>query len=137
MLAAPYSATATLSQSKYMTGFTLPLDPLVYCDPNHADAVPAISSGMRAFQAFVAYLLPNTGMAAPWITLAAGLERNKITRAISSGVGHFEKSAPGMAWRLAGVSMMLGRMELTRTPLPARSAASESISASAAALEAA
>ncbi len=60
-----------------------------------------------------------------------------MTLAMSSGLGHLEKSALGMALRLAGVSMMLGRTELARTPVPRRSAASESMSATAAAFEAA
>src|SRR6266849_4515139 len=71
-------------------------------------------------------------MAAPWMTLASSLQRNRMTRAISAGFGHLEKSAAGMALRLASVSIMLGRMEFTRMPLPFRSAASESSMATAA-----
>ena len=56
---------------------------------------------------------------------------------MSSGFGQSAKSALGIALRLASVSMMLGRIEFTRTPLPFRSAARESSSASAAAFEAA
>ena len=52
---------------------------------------------------------------------------------MSSGFGHFAKSALGMAFRLASVSMMLGRIEFTRTPVPFTSAANESIIATAAA----
>jgi len=63
--------------------------------------------------------------------------QNRITRATSSGFGHFEKSAPGIACRLGSVSMMLGRIEFTRTPVPLSSAANESSNATAAALEAA
>ena len=52
---------------------------------------------------------------------ASSLHRKRITFAISDGFGHFEKSAFGMAFRLASVSMMLGSTELTRTPVqPAR-----------------
>ena len=71
------------------------------------------------------------------MTLASSLHKNVITRAISSGFGHFAKSAFGIAFRFAAVSMMLGSNEFTRTPLPATSAASESIIAIAAAFEAA
>ena len=60
-----------------------------------------------------------------------------MTRAMSSGLGHFEKSAFGMALRLTAVSMTLGSTEFTRTPVPATSAARESINASAAAFDAA
>jgi hypothetical protein len=60
-----------------------------------------------------------------------------MTWAMSSGFGHEAKSAFGIACRFAGVSMMLGRMELTLTPVPFVSAASESMSATAAALDAA
>jgi len=60
-----------------------------------------------------------------------------MTRAMSSGLGQVEKSALGIAFRFAGVSMMLGKIEFTRTPVPLRSAARESISAKAAAFEAA
>jgi hypothetical protein len=50
------------------------------------------------------------------------------------GFGHVPNSASGIARRFAGVSMMLGRMEFTRTPVPLASAARESISATAAGL---
>ena len=40
----------------------------------------------------------------------------KAPRAISSGLGHFEKSAVRIIFRLAGVSIMLGTIEFTRTP---------------------
>jgi hypothetical protein len=76
-------------------------------------------------------------MAAPWMTLESSLHKNRMTRAISSGFGHFEKSAFGIALRFASVSMMLGRIVFTRTPLPFRSAAKESTMATAAAFEAA
>ena len=39
-----------------------------------------------------------------------------MTRAICSGGTHFEKSASGVASRLAGVSMTLGSTALQRTP---------------------
>jgi hypothetical protein len=68
---------------------------------------------------------------------ASSLHKNRITRAMSSGFGHFVKSAFGMALRFASVSMTLGSMEFVRTPVPLRSAAKESIIATAAAFDAA
>src|SRR2546422_6535027 len=76
-------------------------------------------------------------MAAPCTTRASSEHKKSITRAISSGFGHFEKSALGMAWRLAGVSKMLGTTELTLMWYGFTSSASESNRASAPALEAA
>src|SRR5690348_6462276 len=70
------------------------------------------------------------------MSLASSLDKNKITSAIASGVGHLLKSAFGIARRFAAVSMMLGRTELARTPVPFKSAARESIIATAAALDA-
>ena len=63
---------------------------------------------------------PYTGMEAPCTTLASSLHKNRMTRAISSGFGHCVKLAVGIAFRLAEVSMMLGRIEFTRTPVPDR-----------------
>ena len=63
--------------------------------------------------------------------------KNRMTRAMSAGLGHFAKSALGMAFLLGSVSMILGRTEFTRTPVPLRSAAREFIIAIAAAFEAA
>jgi len=65
------------------------------------------------------------------------LHKNKMTCARSSGFGHVEKSASGIACRFAAVSIMLGKIEFTRTPVPFASAANESISATAAAFDAA
>jgi len=56
---------------------------------------------------------------------------------MSAGLGHFAKSAVGIAFLLVSVSKILGRMEFTRTPVPLRSAAREFIIAIAAAFEAA
>jgi len=56
---------------------------------------------------------------------------------MSCGFGHEAKSAPGIACLFIGVSIMLGRMELTLIPVPLLSAARESISATAAAFDAA
>src|SRR5438270_417718 len=52
------------------------------------------------------------------MTLASSLHKNKMTRAMSSAFGHLVKSAFGMALRFGSVSMMLGRMLFTRTPVP-------------------
>src|SRR5260370_23029153 len=82
-------------------------------------------------------LFPYTGTAAPCTTAARSLHKNKITCAISSGFGHAAKSAFGIACRFTAVSMMLGRIEFTLTPVPFTSAASESIIATAAAFDAA
>ena len=89
------------------------------------------NSGPRSHQE-----LPKPGMDAPWITLAASLHRKTITWAMSSGLGHFAKSALGIAFRFAWVSMMLGSTEFARTPVPFKSSARESIIATAAALDA-
>src|SRR5260370_17864943 len=80
-------------------------------------------------------LSPKTGIAAPRMTLASSLHKNRMTRAMSCGFGHFKKSAFGMALRFASVPMMLGRIEFTRTPVPFKSAPRASIMATAAALE--
>src|SRR5438045_8706012 len=80
---------------------------------------------------------PYTGTDASLISFASSQHKKRITRAISSGFGHLEKSAPGIALRLTAVSIMPGRTEFARTPVPLRSAASESIIATAAALDAA
>ena len=56
---------------------------------------------------------------------------------MSSGLGHFAKSALGMERRFSSVSMTLGRTAFARTPVPFRSAASESVRARAAAFDAA
>src|SRR5216684_5632772 len=71
------------------------------------------------------------------MTLASSLHKNRMTRAMSCGFGHFEKSALGMALRFTSVSMMLGRIEFTRTPVPFKSWARQSMRARAAALDAA
>jgi hypothetical protein len=42
---------------------------------------------------------------------ASSLQRKRMTRAICSGLGHFVKSALGIALRFASVSMMLGSQE--------------------------
>src|SRR6185436_6348563 len=76
-------------------------------------------------------------MDAPRTTFASSLHRNRMTRAMSTGLGHFAKSALGMAFLLGSVSMILGSTEFTRTPVPLRSAAREFIIAIAAAFEAA
>ena len=112
---------------------------LYRADVAQSDATDAMSGGasVTARRACAAQPAPYTGMAAPWITFASSLHRNSTTRAMSSGRGQRAKSAAGIARRLATLSMMLGSTELTRTPLPARSAARLSISASTAAFDAA
>ena len=60
-----------------------------------------------------------------------------MTLAICSGFGHFEKSALGIAWRLATVSKIEGTIEFTLMLYGFTSAASDSISVSAAAFDAA
>src|SRR5271155_6092493 len=59
-----------------------------------------------------------------------------MTRAISSGLGHFAKSAFGIALRFAAVSIMLGIIEFAQTPVPFKSWARQSIIATAADFEA-
>ena len=54
---------------------------------------------------------------------------NVVRAAMRSGVTHLVGSALGMASRLAGVSMMLGRITLAVTPVPFTSAAIVSVSA--------
>ena len=89
------------------------------------------------FEGKVVLVAGGTGGLGRAVTLASSLHKNRMTRAISSGFGHFAKSACGMALRLASVSMILGRTVFARTPLPFKSAASESSSATAADFEAA
>src|SRR5512134_207679 len=62
-------------------------------------------------------------------------QRKRITRAISAGDTHLEKSALGWDSRLAGVSMTLGRIAFARMPSSRYSASSERTSASTAAFE--
>jgi hypothetical protein len=52
-----------------------------------------------------------------------------MTEAISSGLTHFEKSASGMAVRLAGVSIVPGRRQLAVMPDPLVSSAIASVRA--------
>src|SRR5713101_6589255 len=85
----------------------------------------------------IVHVFPYTGTAAPFMSFASSLHKNRMTRAMSSGFGHCVKSELGIALRFASVSMMLGSTELTRTPVPLRSAANESIIATAAAFDAA
>ena len=69
---------------------------------------------------------PYTGMAAPEMRTASSETRKARTAASSDGLGHRSWSARGIAARLAGVSMMLGMMQLTRTPSSRPSAAAAS-----------
>jgi hypothetical protein len=59
---------------------------------------------------------PETGRAAPLVGRESSLSRKAITPAISAGLTHFAKSAFGIAVRLPGVSITLGRIELHRIP---------------------
>ena len=58
---------------------------------------------------------------------AAADARNNTTPAMCSGGTHSAKFAPGIAVRLGGVSMMLGRMQLTFTPWRFSSSAKVSV----------
>src|SRR5262245_34942542 len=58
----------------------------------------------------------QTGTAAPDTTTAASDARYAMTSATASVLTHPERSASGMAWRLAGVSMVLGRTAFTVMP---------------------
>lgn len=60
---------------------------------------------------------PVTGMAAPWIALAASLARNAMTSASAGGATQREGSASGMAARFSGVSMIEGSTQFTLMPL--------------------
>ncbi len=61
------------------------------------------------------HTFPYTGTAAPFMSFASSLQKNRMARAMSSGFGHFAKSEFGMAFLFASVSMMLGSMEFART----------------------
>src|SRR5690348_12347377 len=92
--------------------------------PAQAPAAPAVAAQAR----------PYTGMCAPEVGAEAAEHRNAITSAIASGLTQRDTSACGLAARLAGVSMTLGRIALARTPSSRYSTASTSTNASTAAL---
>lgn len=66
---------------------------------------------------------PSTGSSAPLSGADSSESAKAITRAMDPGDVHVDRSAPGMASRLAGVSMMPGRTALNRTPRARFSAA--------------
>ena len=71
------------------------------------------------------------------MSLASSDKRNPITFAADSTVTHFAGSTCGIEARFAGVSMVLGRMALSRTPSASTYCAATWISATAAAFDAA
>jgi hypothetical protein len=56
------------------------------------------------------------GTRAPLTSLASSESRNDTTPAIDAGATQRDGSAAGIAARLAGVSIVLGRTALRRTP---------------------
>ena len=69
------------------------------------------------------------GTNAPLIWLVALEARNINAWAMESGRAHLEGSAAGIALRLAGVSIVIGKTALTVTPEPSSSADSVRINA--------
>src|SRR5690242_12444863 len=59
---------------------------------------------------------PYTGIAAPVTSFPASPASHTIRLATEAGRTHCDVSAPGMALRLAGVSMVPGRMTLAVMP---------------------
>ena len=76
-----------------------------------------------------AHALPSTGSRAPVTGVESADRRNAMTRAIAAGEVQLERSASGMALRLAGVSIVPGSTLLNRTPRSRFSAASTRVSA--------
>src|SRR5580693_4900538 len=68
---------------------------------------------------------------------ASSLRRNATTPAAEGRLTHFAGSTLGIAARFAGVSIVLGRTALTRTPADSTSAATACASATTAAFDAA
>ena len=71
--------------------------------------------------------LPYTGTTAPRVTVLSGDARNRIVAATSSTLGHDAKSAFGIDWRLAAVSMTYGATAFTRMFSDASSAPSAAV----------
>src|SRR6185369_15095786 len=69
----------------------------------------------------------QTGSNVPVTVAFPGEASHRIEEAIASGRVHLEVSAPGMAARLAGVSMVSGRTALAKIPSARHSAARESV----------
>lgn len=74
-----------------------------------------------------AYVLPFTGTSAPRVTRFCGEARNAIVEATSPSFAHFEKSAFGIAFRFASVSMIEGTTAFTQIPSAATSSASATV----------
>src|SRR5262249_60276293 len=75
------------------------------------------------------YDFRSTGTIAPRVMWFSGEARKAIVAATSSTFGQAEKSAFGIALRLAAVSMIEGATALTRMPSLATSSASATASA--------
>src|SRR5947209_11873480 len=95
-----------------------------------ATRAPGRSGGGRS-----AYARPYTGIAAPLVGAESSPSRNSITPAISAGLTQRSWSALGIAARLAGVSITLGRIVLQRIPSSLYSTATAFENASTAAFE--
>src|SRR5262245_12493594 len=80
------------------------------------------------------YDFPYTGTTPPRVTRLSGEARNRMLAAPSSTFGHAAWSALGMAWRLAGVSIIDGATALTRIPSRTTSSERATVSAATAAL---
>src|SRR5256885_16480562 len=76
------------------------------------------------------------GITAPLISLPASLANQTMRLAIEDGWIHLEKSELGIALRLAGVSIVPGRIALARSPASLFSRAAVLISETIAALDA-
>ena len=93
--------------------------------PSRFDSAPCV---IRATARVAPTTVLPRGMEAPWTESAAEDARNSTTLAMWSGGTQFENLAFGMSARLVGVSMMLGRMQLTLMPLALSSSARVSVS---------
>src|SRR5216117_4479843 len=82
-------------------------------------------------------LRPYTGTRAPREVEFCGEARNAMVAATSCTFGHLSKSALGMAWRLAGVSIIDGMTAFTQMRSAASSSERLSVSDATAALLAA
>ena len=69
------------------------------------------------------YARPYTGSAAPLTSRESSDSKNAITEDAESSETHFVGSAEGIDERFAGVSIVLGRIELMRTPCSSTSCA--------------
>ena len=101
------------------------------------DLGPQLHRKSRVTRTSKAHTRPYTGTMPPRVTLLSGEARKAIVRATSSTLGQAAWSAPGIAWRFAGVSRIEGATALTRMSSFATSSASATVSAATAALLAA